>query len=129
MSGGPLIDYNPTFMQPVKGSFQYDTHFVALNVGTDAYVTEREVNELQWIQTEKTAEALRQIAYSGVLTIDDDSNLKKCFKIINNDKDHLNGFELPPFDTICNGYITHHELYNGTKKKNILFLTQKSRKN
>ena len=119
MSGGPLIDYNPTFMQPVKGSFQYDTHFVALNVGTDAYVTEREVNELQWIQTEKAAEALRQIAYSGVLTIDDDSNLKKCFKIINNDKDHLNGFELPPFDTICNGYITHHELYNGTKKKNI----------
>ena len=119
MANGPLADYNPTFAQPIKGSYQDDTHFVALNVGTDAYVTEREVNELQWIQTEKTAEALRQIVYSGVLTIDDESNLKKCFKIVNNDKNHLNGFELPPFDTICNGYLTHHEYYDGTGKKNI----------
>lgn len=119
MPSSPLVDYNPTFMQPIKGSFKDDTHFVALNVGTDAYVTERETNEKQWIQVENAAKTLREITKSGVLTIDTESNLKKCFKIINNDKEHLNGFELPPFKTVCNGYLTHHQYYRNTEPDHI----------
>ena len=116
-----ITDYKPTFLQAIKGSYKDSTHFVALNVGTDAYVTEREMNELQWIQTEKAAETLREITKSGVLTIDDSSNLEFCFKVKNNDKNHLNGFELPPFKTVHNGYLTHHEYYRSTEpdKKDI----------
>lgn len=115
-----LPDYNPTFAQPVKGTWQDNTHFVALNVGSDAYVMEREVNESQWLNVDNAAKTLREITKSGILTIDESNNLEKCFKVINNDTTNLNGFELPPFKSVMNGYLTHHEYYRiGENKKNI----------
>jgi DNA-binding cell septation regulator SpoVG len=115
-----LPDYNPTFSQPIKGTWKDNTHFVALNVGSDAYVMEREVNEAQWLNVDNAAKTLKQITKSGILTIDKTNNLEKCFKIINNNTTNLNGFELPPFDSVVNGFLTHHEYYRtGETKKNI----------
>src|SRR5574344_240155 len=118
MANNLITDYHPSFAQPIKGSWKDDTHFVALNVGTDAYVTEREMNELQWIQTDNTAKILREITKSGVVTVDSSSNSSKCFAIVNNNETNLNAFDMPPFKTVVNGDLTHHEFYriNDTKE-------------
>lgn len=113
-TSSPLYAYNPTFLQPIKGSFNKDANFVSLNVGTDAYVTEREVNEMQWIQVERAANTLRHIAKSGIVTIDKTNKFAECFQIVNNDETNLNGFELPPFESVCDGYLVHHEEYHGS---------------
>lgn len=106
----PLVDYKPTFFQPIKGSFQENSNIYMERIGTDAYVTENELNEGNWLHVENTARILREMTKSGVLTVSNDKE-RKCFDIVNNDKKHLNSFEMPPFNTVVNGFLTHHEYY------------------
>ena len=105
-----LSDYKPTFFQPIKGCFQENSNFYTHNIATDAYVTEREYNELHWLIVDNAAKTLREIAKSGFLTTSDKKGVK-CIEIINNDKNHLNSFDLTPFKTIHNGFLTNHVNY------------------
>jgi len=117
----PSFNSDPaTFLQPIKGSYQPNTHFYAQNIGTNAFVTELEVNELNWLHVENVADIVRQLTKSGFLTISQDKKTK-CIEVVNNDKEHLNSFDLTPFDTIHNGFLTHHEYYNTSEpnKSNI----------
>ena len=120
MSNTGVSEYKPTFTQPVKGSWQDNTHFITLTIPSNGIATERETNEIRWLQADNAAKTLKEISKSGVVTIDTSSKLSKCFKIVNNDENHLNGFELPPFKTIMDGYLTHHEYYQtGSTNVNI----------
>lgn len=105
------MQYTPTFAQSPKGKYTDYANFASLNVGTDAYVTEREMNELQWIRIENEAKIVRELTKSGVLTVSDKSNLSKNIEVINNDIKHLNSFSLPSFKTIVNGFLNIHQSY------------------
>ena len=115
----------PTFYQSAKGRYTSLANIKTLNWGTNAYVPERELNELQWIQSEKTAELVRNITKSGILTVNegiddenDSHNISKCFQILHNDEEHPNSFSLPPFKAVVNGEILHVYLYQNQTIKN-----------
>ena len=101
-----LENYNPTFYEPIKGSWHDNTNFISLNFASGGFATEREMNETQWTHIDTLAKYIRRVTESGILTVDEDG--LGCFKIINNDEHHLNGFEMPEFYSVLDGYINRH---------------------
>ena len=85
-----LIDSNPTFTYPYKGKYNQKASFKSLNIGSDAYVTEQELNEMQFINSEQTSNLIREITNSGVITenpeLDDENNLVKKVETKNSQK-------------------------------------------
>jgi len=115
----------PTFYQPAKGQYNKLANIKTFNWGTNAYVPERELNEIQWIQSEQVADLIRNMTYSGILTVNhleddenDSHNRSKCFQLENNDENHTNSFELPPFKAIVNGEIVNIYSYKDLELKN-----------
>ena len=107
----------PTFYQPAKGQYDKMANIKTFNWGTNAYVPERELNEIQWIQSEQVADLIRNITHSGILTVNslkddenDPHNRSKCFQLFNNDEKHINSFDMPPFKAVVNGEIVY--VYN-----------------
>ncbi len=99
--------YAPTFREAVRGKFNPRAAVAALNVGSDAYVTERELNEAQWIRREELANIVREITCSGVLVTATAAD-RQPFGTVNLDVDHPNSISLLPFSTVVNGHLVNH---------------------
>ena len=67
-----ILAYKPNFDRNPKGTYEYDNSFVTLNQGSDAYLLEDAVNEIQWSQVQnKINENARQFT-TGYLAPDSD---------------------------------------------------------
>lgn len=123
-----MANYVPDFSRNPKGKYDPRLNFISVKGGTDAYLLEDELNELQWIQSDAQADLIRKITNSGVLHIPTTPNSDEQgawrahnFLVKNQDgtviqnadviksSDELNVFTLNPFDAVLNGYITHIE--------------------
>jgi hypothetical protein len=60
------MSYNPDFSRNPKGNFNSDNNFVSIKNGSEAYLLEDELNEMQWIQNEQRAQAMRAMFNSGI---------------------------------------------------------------
>lgn len=61
------MTYEPGFERNPKGNFNIDNNFVSIQSGSEAYLLEDELNELQWIQYEQKAQLMRSIMSSGIM--------------------------------------------------------------
>jgi hypothetical protein len=123
-----MSSYIPSFSRNPKGKYNPKANFVSVKGGTDAYLLEDELNELQWIQSDATATLIRTIATSGCITKSSNANTSEDGAIIAHNflvKDtegktiseadtikseaELNCFSMMPFDVVLNGYIAHIE--------------------
>ena len=118
-----LIDSNPTFNYSYKGKYNYKASFKSLNIGSDAYVTEQELNEMQFINSEQTSNLIREITRSGVITENSESdnednihNRSKCFLPILGTP---NTVTLPPFQCVINGDIINIKYVKDNVEKNL----------
>jgi hypothetical protein len=103
-----MADYTPQFNRSATGKFNPDLNFVSLKCGTDAFVLEDEMNELQWIQNEARANLVREITNSGCLDIANlGQNVPGGFNVLNNQV--LNSFSINQFNTVINGYLVNVE--------------------
>jgi len=59
--------YNPTFDRPAYGKYKDENSFISIIGGSDAYLLEDEVNEMQWIQINSRAEMLNEISSNGYI--------------------------------------------------------------
>lgn len=59
--------YNPDFTRNPKGQFNLNNNFVSIKSGSEAYLIEDELNEIQWIQNEQRAQEMRSLFGSGLL--------------------------------------------------------------
>mgnify|MGYP001052399015 CR=1 FL=1 len=97
--------YNPTFERSTKGKFNQSANYISLKSGTNAYVLEDELNEIQWIQSEARADLVRQITASGVLQLNDWNNHDKKGALCELGSDKLNSFSVNNFQSIIDGYL------------------------
>lgn len=123
-----MSSYIPSFSRNSKGKYNPKANLVSVKGGTDAYLLEDELNELQWIQSEATATLIRTIATSGCITKSTNPNTTEDGAIIAHNflvkdpdgktiaeadtiksTDELNCFSIMPFDVVLNGYIAHIE--------------------
>lgn len=118
-----IMNYDPTFTQPSKGTYQDNTSIQTLVAGSGAYVTEREMNELQWIRAEEVASIVREITGSGVLKSTLDKTINTNFGVVDIDTTHLNSLTLTPFKAIVDGKLVRCEtVVNGTHGGNAIRL-------
>ena len=103
--------YGPTFREPVRGKYDPRAAVAALNVGSDAYVTERELNEAQWIRREEVAALVREITRSGVLVASTEATTD-VLAPVDMDEEHTNSLSLPVFRTVVNGHLVLHVTTN-----------------
>lgn len=61
------MSYQPIFNRFAKGAFSIDNSFIGIQAGSEAYLLEDELNELQWIQYEQKAQSNRSLLNSGIL--------------------------------------------------------------
>ena len=115
--------YTPDFTRSPKGKFNPDCNFISLQGGTNAYLLEDEVNELQFIQEYALSNTIRKITYSGVLTkvnADDDNALTAegapqalAYKYEDTEatpitsSEQLNRISINPFTAILDGHVTY----------------------
>lgn len=59
--------YAPTFERNPKGNFDIDNNYVSIHSGSESYLLEDELNELQWIQYEQKSQSMRSIITSGII--------------------------------------------------------------
>jgi hypothetical protein len=59
--------YDPSFTRPAVGKYSDENSFVSIIGGSDAYLLEDEVNEMQWIQFNKKREMMKQMNTNGML--------------------------------------------------------------
>lgn len=98
--------YNPTYNRDKKGSFDKNNNFVSIFAGTDAYLIEDELNEMQWIQNENRASFIRKLVSSG---------FHSKGQIIELGNSNLNSFQLNKSIVLLNGYeilISNNKLRN-----------------
>lgn len=86
--------YNPKFDRSYNGNFAVDNNFLSIKNGSEAYLIEDELNELQWIQNEQRAYAVRSIINSGFLyeklNIDgNDNDIDESIYIVNSLEDGI----------------------------------------
>ena len=98
--------YTPKFDKNPMGKFDSKANFLSIKGGTDAYLLEDELNELQWLQTEARAQLIRKIANSGCVDVESfgsqlDGGLNELLD------SQLNSFEMNPFYSVLNGYLTY----------------------
>ena len=58
--------YNPDFSRDPKGKFNLNNNYVSVKNGSEAYLLEDELNEMQWIQNEQRAQMVRSLFSSGI---------------------------------------------------------------
>jgi hypothetical protein len=116
----PAIDSNPTFNFPYKGKYNNKAALKSLNIGSDAFVTEQELNEMQIINSEQTSDLIRNITNSGVVTVNDGEdnenelyNKSKCFKPIL--EGIPNVIKFPPFQSVVNGNLISVKYFKDNK--------------
>lgn len=102
-----MSHYDPSFNRDAKGKFNPNSGFVSIKGGTDAYLLEDELNELQWLQAEARAELIRKMTGSGYLQINDFTNPDLPGGLKELGTTQLNTFAINSFDVIMNGYISH----------------------
>jgi len=101
-----MASYNPSFSRDAKGKFNRELGFVSIKGGTDAFLMEDELNEIQWIQNEARAELIRKLSDSGCLQVNGfnpdyiEGGMKELLH------NNLNSFLLCGFDAILNGYLS-----------------------
>jgi hypothetical protein len=102
-----MASYNPSFSRDARGKFNPELGFVSIKGGTDAYLLEDELNELQWIQNEARAELVRKMTNSGCMQFSDfvDNLTPGGLKELSST--NLNSFLLGGFDTVLNGYLAY----------------------
>jgi len=88
--------YTPTYTRPVKGAFNADKNFIAVRAGSDAFLLEDELNEMQWLQSNAKAEVVRQMAHSGVLSLG---------AITYGSSTLLNAIKVAKFNAVINGHV------------------------
>ena len=90
------MSYNPTFNRPVCGKYNDESSFISIIGGSDAYLLEDEVNELQWIQIKSRTEMLKELCNNGLIKENDNtiygSGMANNIIYINNFKFNVNGF-------------------------------------
>ena len=90
------MSYNPTFNRPVCGKYNDESSFISIIGGSDAYLLEDEVNELQWIQIKSRTEMLKELCKNGLIKENDNiiygSGIANNIIYINNFKFNVNGF-------------------------------------
>lgn len=87
--------YNPTYGRDKKGNFNSERSIASIFAGTDAYLIEDEMNELQWVQNEARASFIRKISQSGFHT---KGNLDTALVV------PLNSFVMDKSEILVNGY-------------------------
>ena len=90
------MSYNPTFNRPVYGKYNDESSFISIIGGSDAYLLEDEVNELQWIQIKSRTEMLKELCKNGLIKENNNtiygSGMANNIIYINNFKFNVNGF-------------------------------------
>mgnify|MGYP000850517266 FL=1 len=101
-----MASYNPSFSRDARGKFNHELGFVSIKGGTDAYLVEDELNELQWIQNEARAELVRKMTNSGCMQTFgfSDSLIGGGLKELPTTP---NSFLLGGFETVLNGYLAY----------------------
>lgn len=61
------MKYDPGFERNPKGNFDIENNYVSIQSGSEAYLLEDELNELQWIQYEQRAQSIRSTINSGII--------------------------------------------------------------
>lgn len=107
--------YNPSFCKNAKGGYNKKSAVTAIKGGTDAYLLENELNELQWILREDLKSLIKTMTKSGCIQIGEhDKNEPGSFSEIGISK--LNSFNIYPFDAILNGQLIKLYSTNGDNK-------------
>lgn len=102
-----MASYNPSFSRDARGKFNPELGFVSIKGGTDAYLLEDELNELQWIQNEARAELVRKMTNSGCMQVSGFNNNLTPGGLKELSSTNLNSFLLGGFDTVLNGYLAY----------------------
>ena len=110
-----MAKYSPTFGQPLKGKFHPDSAIYSMNIGSNAYVTEREMNEIQWLRIHEVADLIRNMTFSGVLMNSNDKENE--FEAVLSNKP--NEFELENFRSVIDGFILDNTAYQNGEKTRI----------
>ena len=100
-----MPSYSPTFNRSSTGKFNPNLSFTSIKGGSDAFLLEDEINELQWIQNEARAKLTREMTNSGCLHINGVSNNFVKGGIYLPGNIDLNSFLLYGFSTVVNGYL------------------------
>lgn len=100
------IFYDPRFNKNPKGGYNDKSAVCSIKGGSDAYLLENELNELQWIQLEKIKGLVSLITTNGFLDIgkqgqDSNGSLNEL------GTRKLNSFYISPFTAILNGQIVN----------------------
>ena len=122
--------YTPDFTRSPKGKFNPDCNFISIQGGTNAYLLEDEVNELQFIQVHALSSTIKRITYSGVLTkvnADDDNASTAegapqalAYKYEDTEatpitsSEQLNHITINPFTAILDGHVSYISGTNGS---------------
>lgn len=102
-----MSQYLPSFIRNTKGKYNPELGFVSIKGGTDAYLLEDELNEMQWIQGEARAQLVRQITKSGCLNVPMPNDSNKPGGLVELDHNYLNTLMVKGFDAVFDGYIAH----------------------
>lgn len=102
-----MASYNPSFSRDARGKFNPELGFVSMKCGTDAYLLEDELNELQWMQNEARAELVRKMTNSGCMQVSGFNNNLTPGGLKELSSTNLNSFLLGGFDTVLNGYLAY----------------------
>lgn len=101
-----MSQYLPNFNRNLKGKYNPDLGFVSIKAGSDAYLLEDEINELQWIQSDSIANLIRHITNSGCIDVPTPNDSTKNGGLIELGTNKLNAFSINNFDAIFNGFIS-----------------------
>jgi hypothetical protein len=99
--------YDPSFTRPAIGKYSDDNAFVSIVGGSDAYLLEDEVNEMQWIQFNKKREMMKQMNTNGMIVdkIKQRNSSTPSYTIYKNSEyaTNSNTFFVKNFDYIIDG--------------------------
>jgi hypothetical protein len=104
--------YNPLFNRDKQGSFNKNKNFVSVVSGTDAYITEDEFNEMQWIKNNQINKYLNEKYHSGIFSKQDGDLICQ-----NNDNFKTNLLSFKEMQILLKGYIINISGNNGNLPK------------
>ena len=111
-------EYSPSFDRDPRGKLNSELGFVSIKIGTNSYLLEDEVNEMQWMQNELRAQMLRCMSKSGMLEKSDfeDTTLPGSLVTFDN---LANTIGMKSCYSLLNGYIVN---INQKPKENINYI-------
>lgn len=101
-----MSQYLPNFSRNLKGKYNPELGFVSIKAGSDAYLLEDEINELQWIQRDSIANLIKHITNSGCIDIPTPNDPTKKGGLIELGTSKLNAFSINSFDAVFDGFIS-----------------------